>query len=285
MHCVATAGAAPAGTLVQVPAAVPSAHDWQRPVQALEQQTPCWQKVDAHSPPAPQVVPSALRPQVPVVVLHRLGETQSAVVVQVVLHWPFVPQLRLPPQVVGVTAAPQTPRPLHRRGGVKLAVVQAEGAHCVPLTNLRHAPAPSQVPSVPQVDAAVAVHWVATTGAVPAGTGAQVPTLPISAHDWQVPVHAELQQTFCTQKPEPQSAAAAQVAPIGFFPQLPLVQTFGATQSAFEVQVVLQAAVPHMNGEHIAVVAVRQAPAPSQVRAGVSVDTAQEAAPQFVPAG
>lgn len=57
-------------------------------------------------------------------------------------------------------------------------------------------------------------------------------------------MQVELQQTPCAQKPEPQSAATAQVAPIGFFPQLPAVQTLGETQSAVVVQVVLQTAVP-----------------------------------------
>ena len=229
--------------MVHVPAVAASAHDWQVPVQALEQQTPCWQNPDAHSAPAPQVVPLPLRPQVPVVVLQRLGATQYALDAQVALHWPFVPQMRLPPQVVGV-AVPQVPVPLHRFGGLKLVPVQVAAPHCVPLTYFRQAPAPSHIPSVPQVEAVVVVHWVVGLGAAPAGTGEQVPALPASAHDWQVPVQAELQQTPCAQKPDPQSAATAQVAPIGFFPQLPLVQTLGETQSAVEAQVVLQAAVP-----------------------------------------
>jgi hypothetical protein len=63
------------------------------------------------------------------------------------------------------------------------------------------------------------------------------------------------------------------------------VQELGATQSAFDAQVVLHAPVPHWKGSHIAVVAARQLPAPSQVRAWVSVVPLQEAAPQFVPAG
>lgn len=179
----------------------------------------------------------------PVVVLQRVGATQSALDAQEALHWPFVPQMRLPPQVVPVTV-PQVPVPLQSRGGVKLVPVQVAATHCVPVTYFRHAPAPSHIPSVPQVEAAVIAHWVVGLGEAPAGTGEQVPALPVSAHDWQVPVQAELQQTPCAQKPEPQSAATAQVAPIGFFPQLPAVQTLGETQSAVVAQVVLQAAVP-----------------------------------------
>jgi len=222
---------------------VARAHDWQVPVQALAQQTPCWQKPEAHSVAPPQVAPLPLRPQVPVVVLQRFGATQSALDAQVALHWPLVPQIRLPPQVVPVTV-PQVPVPLHRRGGVKLVPVQVAAAHCVPLTYFRHAPAPSHMPSVPHVDAVVVAHWVVGLGAAPAGTGEQVPALPPSAHDWQVPVQVELQQTPCAQKPEPQSVAKVHAAPIGFFPQLPPVQTLGETQSAVVLQVVLQAAVP-----------------------------------------
>jgi hypothetical protein len=54
---------APVGTLVQEPSVPVSAHDWQAPVQALSQQTPCAQKVEPHSLPAEQDAPLFLRPQ------------------------------------------------------------------------------------------------------------------------------------------------------------------------------------------------------------------------------
>jgi hypothetical protein len=149
---------------------------------------------------------------------------------------------------------------------------------------LRQAPLPLQVPSAPQVEAAAIVHWVAGVGAWPAGIGEQVPALLVSAQDMQVPVQALLQQTPCAQKPDWQAAAAEQGAPGGSFPQLPLVQELGATQSLLVVQVILQAPVPHWKGSHIAVVATRQLPAPSQVRAWVSVVPLHEAGAQFVPA-
>jgi hypothetical protein len=60
----------------------------------------------------------------------------------------------------------------------------------------------------------------------------QLPALPVSAHERQVPVHAVWQHTPCSQRPEPQSAAAVQAVPSGFFPQLMLVQTFPVVQSA-----------------------------------------------------
>ena len=128
------------------------------------------------------------------------------------------------------------------------------------------------------------LHWVVGLGACPAGTGEQVPVVPASAQDMQVPVQAALQQTPCAQKLDTQDAAEVQGAPGGSLPQLPPVQTLGDTQSALVVQVALHAAVPQTNGSHMAVVAFRQVPAPSQVRAGVSVDPVHEAAPQVVPA-
>lgn len=77
-----------------------------------------------------------------------------------------------------------------------------------------------------------------------------------------------------------------QAAPGGSFPQLPLLQTFGDTQSALLVQVDLQAPFePHCHGSHIVGVTVLQVPAPSQVRAGVRVDPVHVAAAQLVPAG
>ena len=108
----------------------------------------------------------------------------------------------------------------------------------------------------------------------------------VSAHDMQVPTQEVLQQTPCAQKPDWQAVPAVQVAPGGSFPQLLLVQEFGETQSVFEAQVILHAPVPHSNGSHITVVAVRQVPAPLQVWACVSVEPVQEAAaPHSVPAG
>jgi hypothetical protein len=143
-----------------------------------------------------------------------------------------------------------------------------------------------QVPSVPQVEAVVTAHWVAGVGACPVATGEQVPGLVLSAHDMHVPVQALLQQTPWAQNPDAQAVPAVQVAPGGSFPQLLLTQELGETQSVFIEQVVLQAPVPHSNGSHRRVVAARQVPAPSQVRAWVSVEPVHDApVPQPVPAG
>jgi len=141
------------------------------------------------------------------------------------------------------------------------------------------------VPSRPHVEAADAAHWVAGVGAWPAGTGEQVPALPVSAHDWQVPAQAVAQQTPCAQIPDRQTDPDAQAEPFGNWPQLPLLHVFGETQSLLLAQVVLHAAVPQTYGAQGPVVAARHVPAPSQVRACVSVEPAHEAAPQTVPVG
>jgi hypothetical protein len=58
-------GAAPAKIGEQVPALPERAHDMQVPVQALLQQTPCWQKPEAHSAAVVQAVPGVFRVQTP----------------------------------------------------------------------------------------------------------------------------------------------------------------------------------------------------------------------------
>jgi hypothetical protein len=219
--------------------------------------------------------------------LQMLGATQSvAAVVQVVRHAPAVVSQVYLPHRVGA-AAPQTPAPSQVR--CDRAVVEfmhVGAAHCVPLTNLRQAPAPLQVPSLPQVDAAAAVHCAATSGAAPAAIGEHVPRLPAIEHDMHVPVQAELQQTLLTQKFDAQSEFTpdGQAPPIGIFPQLMATQVLPATQSAAEVvHEVLQAPVPQRYGVQELVVAGRHTPAPSHDRGDDSVDPVQLAAPHAVP--
>jgi hypothetical protein len=68
----------------------------------------------------------------------------------------------------------------------------------------------------------------------------QVPALPASAHERQVPVQLELQQTPCWHRPDAHSAPAVQTTPSGFFEHWPALQTLGAAQSPSEAQVVRQ---------------------------------------------
>jgi hypothetical protein len=116
--------------------------------------------------------------------------------------------------------------------------VQLAAAQAVPPAYSRHAPPPSQNPSVPQPVAPLSAHC--PSGSWPASTSVQVPAVPASAHERQAPVQAVRQQTPFSQKPLPHSAAAAQAPPFGFLPQLPPVQTFGATHWLSFVQVVRQ---------------------------------------------
>jgi hypothetical protein len=129
---VAGVGAVPDGTLLQVPGAVASAHDWQVPVHAVAQHTPCAQKPDAHSAAAAQVRPSGFLEQVPP--LQTLGEAQWASVVHVVRQ-----AFAVVSQTYGLhaelVAAAHMPMPLHSRGGVNVDPAgQVAAAHCVPLT-------------------------------------------------------------------------------------------------------------------------------------------------------
>jgi hypothetical protein len=95
----------------------------------------------------------------------------------------------------------------------------------------------------------------------------QVPALPASAQDRQVPVQLEPQQTPCWQRPDTHSVPPTQTAPSGFFEHWPLRHTLGETQSVSPVQVVRQAPFgPQLKGAQATVVAAWQTPAPLQVR-------------------
>jgi hypothetical protein len=254
-----------------------TAHERQVPVQAPMQQTPCSQKPELHCAGALQVDPTGSRPQlVPVQVL---GDAQSAVVVQVVRQAPPVPQAK-GAQLDAVTVW-QVPVPLQVRACVKVVPVQVGIAHCVPAAYSRQAPAPLQEPSVLQAVAPRSAHWF--SGSVPFCTMVQVPTVPVSAHDWQVPPHAVMQQTPCAQKPEPHSPLAPQATPTPLRAQLLPMQVNGATQSASTAQVALHAPEPQTYGLHIDVVAVWQVPVPLHDRADVSVEPVQVWAAHWMP--
>jgi hypothetical protein len=128
---------------------------------------------------------------------------------------------------------------------------------------------PSQKPSVPQVEAPWSLQ--PPLGSVaPLTTLVHAPSVADSAHDWQVPAQAVLQQTPCAQKPETHSAPVAHARPLTLSPHDPFVQTAGEAQSASEVQVPLQTPVPHRNGKQDPVAGVTHAPAPSHVEVPVN---------------
>jgi hypothetical protein len=128
--------------------------------------------------------------------------------------------------------------PLQVRAGVNVDPVQLAATQVVPLAYRRQAPPPSQAPSVPQVEAPLSAHW--PSGSAPAGTSVHVPAVPASAHDRQLPVQAVRQQAPCSQNPLAHSAAVVQAVPLPFLPQLPPLQTLGATQSASVAQLTRQ---------------------------------------------
>jgi hypothetical protein len=209
-----------------------------------------------------------------------LGATQSASAVHVPRQVPVVPHLYAP-QLVAVDV-PQVPAPSHVRAGVNVVPLQVDAAQVVPMAYSRQAPLPSQVPSLPQVAAPWSVHWL--KGSWPAATAAQVPIVPVKPHDRQMPTQAVAQQTPCSQKPLLHSPAAPQVAPIGFLPQLPLMQVLGLVQSALVMHVVRQAPpVPQTYGSHCESDVVWHVPVPLHVRAGAYVEPVQLAATQTVP--
>jgi hypothetical protein len=113
----------------------------------------------------------------------------------------------------------------------------------------------------------------------------QVPRLPGSAHDRQVPVQLLRQQTPCWQSPEPQSTPVVQVSPGCFLVQTLFRQTLGATQSVSAPQAVRHwPDGPHWKGAHEPDAAVWQTPAPLQVRPGICVEPAHVGPAQPVPA-
>jgi len=228
---------------VHVPSVPASAHDLQVAVQVVAQQMFCAQMPLAQSPFAPQVLPLGRFTQTPMT--QTLGDTQSVSTLQVLRHAP-VPHTN--GSHIDVVAVWQVPVPLQVRPDVNVEPVQAAAAQLVPAAYRRQAPAPLQVPSLPQVDAAAIGHCDAVTGALPAAIGVHVPMLVAIAQDMQVPAHMLLQQTPSTQNPDAQSVPTpdGQSPPIGILPQLMFTQELPDTQSAAAVvHDVLQAAVPH----------------------------------------
>jgi len=102
--------------------------------------------------------------------------------------------------------------PSHDRGDDSVEPVHPAPPQLVPAAYLRHAPAPSHLPSVPQDDPPMSVHCAAGVGAVPAATARHVPV----AHVMQVAAQPVLQQMPPSQYPDEHSIAVVQTAPLGF---------------------------------------------------------------------
>ena len=228
--------AAPFATLLHVPIEATSAHDWQVPLQAELQQTPCAQNFERHSVPSAQVLPRPLRPHEPR--MQTAGDAQSASAAQAPLHT-AVPQLYGKHELdAGVTHAP-LPSQADAGVNVVVAVGQVESSHGVPFAYFWQAPA-WHLPFVPQAGPPPSLHR-ADGSLRPVGTLVHVPSVPASVHDWQAPVHALSQQTPCAQLPDVHSVAAEQDAPMLFVPHEFIVQVLGGRQLVSTVQALKQA--------------------------------------------
>ena len=135
---------------------------------------------------------------------------------------------------------------------------------------------------MPQLDAPWSLHWF--NGSCPAGTVEQVPPVPVSEHDMQLPVHAVLQQTPCAQVDDAHSLPAVHGAPGGLGPQLPFTHAAPATQSAAVAQVDRHfPSLPQRYWPHESAVVAPHVPSPSHSAACVTVDAAQVCCRQIVP--
>jgi hypothetical protein len=261
---------------VQVPANPDRLQARQPPVHDLLQQTPCWQKPVAHSLLPRQAAPADFFTQVPPMQTKSVPQSLDDVHAD--------RQVPLPPQAKGsqarVAPARQTPLPSQRRLPLSVPAVQLVAAHTVLEGYLRQAPAPLQVPSLPQVAAPLSAHW--PSGSWPAGTVEQLPAVPGRAHDLQTPSQTVPQQVPCSQKAELHWSAVVQALPRGFLPQLPPTQVFGVAQSASVLQVVRHiSTVPsQVNGAQDWVAVGTQAPLPSQREARFMFDPLQVEARQ-----
>src|SRR5262245_46508816 len=106
----------------------------------------------------------------------------------------------------------QVPEPSQRPASVCVEPVQVCVPQARPGAYSRQAPAPLHDPSVPQVFGPESAHWF--SGSVLAGMAVQIPRVPVSEQDMQIPVQEPTQQTPCWQDPEAHSAPAAQSAPL-----------------------------------------------------------------------
>ena len=231
---------APVATFEQIPIEVASAHERHMLPQAVAQQTPCAQKVEAHSLPSEQKAPVAFLPQE--FVSQVLGATQSA------LLWHDEKQ-RPPLHAKGAHGsdggATHWPAPSHVEGPVYTFAAHRSGAHSVPALYVWHPPSPSHRPFVEQT--AAPLSWQTLRGSgVAAGIGVQRPIAEGSAQLTHAPPHGPSQQTPSTQKPLAQSVAASQLWPTGFGPQLPFTQACPSWQSPSIVHEVALAPFEHM---------------------------------------
>jgi hypothetical protein len=180
----------------------------------------------------------------------------------------------------------QLPLPLQVAAGVATPAAHEASRQGVPEGWLRQAPAPLQVPSVPQLVAGVTMH-MPLGSATPEGTLVQVPTEPPTVQLRQPPAQASLQQTPSAQMPETHSGPALQEVPLPFLPQMLLWHWLGGTHWLLASQDEKQAPLLalHLNGAQAWVAPARQVPLPSQNDAATALSPLQDGAAHWVVAG
>jgi hypothetical protein len=180
------------------------AHETQPPWQETLQQTPSAQKPDAQSAAAVHCAPFIFLPQLPAthccVLTHWLDCVHDS------KHAPLTESHEYGAQIV-VGPGRQRPAPSHANAPVTASPSQVPALQIVPATWRRHAPAPSHLPSKPHVEAAAALHVVASRGSAPATSAVHVPTEPTALQVLQPSLQAVLQQTPSVQWPLAQSAS------------------------------------------------------------------------------
>jgi hypothetical protein len=183
----------------------------QAPLHETLQQTPSAQNPDAHSAPFLHVAPLSFSPQLPAThFVPAQSESDAQVAKQAFvagLHW----------KGAQTVAGPALHRPLPSQTlpPATDAPSQAPAWHTAPTAYLRQAPAPSQVPSSPQVETSLFGHSLADRGEAPEATSVHVPGEPGALQVLHVSPQATLQQTPSAQKPLAQSAAHAHDWPFG----------------------------------------------------------------------
>jgi hypothetical protein len=244
----------------QLPVAL---HAWHALHALIEQQKPLVQNAPVtHSSPELHWAPSGFLPQV--VPTHVLGAAHCVLSVQVTRH--AVPEQTNGPHWCVPPPTLQLPAPSHVFASVPIEVLAHDGAtHCVPGCHLWHQPAPSHVPSLPHVEAAVTPHWPVVSSA-PGRRGEQVPRVMLSVHETHGPEQVMLQHTPCAEHTRPVAhwLLDEHGPPLGSRPHEPLMQVALLAQSALDVQVDLQTAAPQANGKHEVALGVTHFPAPSQ---------------------
>jgi hypothetical protein len=203
----------PAATGKQLPSREGRLHFTHAPLQATAQQTLSAQCPEAHSSSITQCAPFIFLPQLPFWQAWPLT------------HWLLATQVLKHARLDGsqengaqISVGPG----LHRPSSVQTysptteSFSQLPSRHTVPGTCLRHAPAPSHLPSSPQLDAGDAGHADAARGLAPVGRFTHDPAEPATAHDLHPSVQAVVQQTPSAQNPLAHSLAHAQASPASF---------------------------------------------------------------------